>query len=125
MRILVFGASGATGREVVRQALAAGHDVSAFVRNQAKIAIQYPKLRLIQGDVSDADAVRDAVAGQDAVLSTLGVSVALKHDEAVIDGVRNIVAAMQECGVRRLIYQSFVGVTESRAAVGFVLRYIA
>ena len=125
MHILVFGASGRTGQEVVRQALTSGHDVSAFVREPSKLAVQHARLRLIQGNVADAASVSAAVEGHDAVVSTLGVSVPLKHDPAVIEGVRNIVGAMQATGVRRLIYQSFVGVTESRAAVGFVLRYVA
>ena len=125
MRILVFGASGGTGREVVRQALAREHAVTAFVRSAAKLPVQHPRLRVIEGDVSDAAAVRRTVPDHDVVVSTLGVGVPLRHDQAVIDGIRHVVAAMREAGVPRLIYQSFIGVAESRAAVGFILRYIA
>lgn len=77
------------------------------------------------GNVVDAAAVRDAVPRHDAVVSTLGVDVPLEHDPSVIDGIGHIVEAMRAEGVRRLIYQSLIGVTESRAALGFVLLYIA
>jgi putative NADH-flavin reductase len=125
MRILVFGASGKTGHEVVRQALAQQHSVTAFVRQPAKLSINHSSLRLVEGNVADSLKVADAVRGHDAVISTLGVGIPLKPDPDVVSGVGHIVRAMSESGVRRLIYLSFIGVHESRAAVGFALRYIA
>ena len=125
MHVLIFGASGQTGRAVVREALARGHTVSAFVRDPAKLSNVNPAVRLIRGDVGDAAAVARAVPGHDAVVSTLGVGSPLAHDQVVIDGIRHILGAMDAARVRRLIYQSFIGVRESRAAVGFVLRFIA
>jgi putative NADH-flavin reductase len=125
MNVLVFGASGQTGSAVVREALARGHNVSAFVRDPSRLSIAHPALRVIRGDVGDADAVSQAVPGHDAIVSTLGVGSPLAHDSAVIDGVKHILGAMRGAGMRRLIYQSFIGVRESRAAVGFILRFIA
>ena len=125
MRILVFGASGATGKLVVQQALAANHDVTAFVRDPAKLTVTHANLRIVQGDVGDAARVNGAVANQDAVISTLGVATPLKHDPVVVRGVRNVITSMQQQGVRRFIYLSFIGVEESRSAAGFVLRHIA
>jgi len=124
MRILVFGASGHTGHEVVRQALARQHAVTAFVRRPEKLQVQHDHLTVATGDVGDAAAVRRAVGGHDVVVSTLG-TVGLRHDQVLIDGVGHIVAAMGEAGVKRLIYQSFIGVAESRAAVGVIMRFIA
>jgi len=125
MNILVFGASGQTGRAVVREALARGHSVSAFIRDAAKLSIAHTALRVIRGDVGDAAAIAQALPGHDAVVSTLGVGSPLAHDDVVINGVKTILRAMQAANMRRLIYQSFIGVTESRAAVGFILRFIA
>lgn len=125
MNLLVFGASGHTGREVVREALARGHRVSAFARNHTRNGPVDAAVRQIQGDVADAAAVAQAVRGHDAIVSTLGVGTPLKHDPKVIAGIGHILSAMQTAGVERLIYQSFIGVRESRHAVGFVLRYIA
>jgi putative NADH-flavin reductase len=124
MRILVFGASGQAGHELVRQAVERGHSISAFVRTPAKLNAP-SSVRVIQGDVADAAAVNAVVPEHDAVVSALGVSTPLKHDRAVIVGVEHIVRAMEKHDVRRLIYLSFIGVRESRSAVGFVLRYIA
>jgi putative NADH-flavin reductase len=125
MRLLVFGASGKTGHELVRQAIDRGHAVTAFVRTPGKLTISDPSLRVLGGNVADSAAVAGAIPGHDAVISALGVSKPLTHDADVIAGIRNIIGAMEEHGVRRLIYLSFIGVRESRAAVGFVLRYIA
>lgn len=125
MRLLVFGASGQTGRELLRQALEQNHSVTAFARQPAKLADVDPRTQIVQGSVQNYAAISTIVPEHDAVVSALGVGVPLQHDPAVIEGVRNITRAMQEHGVRRLIYLSFIGVHESRSSVGVVLRYIA
>lgn len=125
MNILIYGASGASGHELVKQALALGHNVTAFVRKPSKLKIKHDKLKVIQGDVINYQLVEDAVKGQDAVLSALGASSAFKFDQSVVDGVNNIIKAMETNGVRRFIYMSFVGVKESRKTAGFVIKYIA
>ena len=61
MRLLIFGASGQSGRELVRQALERGHAVTAFVRQPSGIPSAHPKLRVIQGDVGDPSAVHSAL----------------------------------------------------------------
>ena len=110
MKIAVFGASGGTGRELVQQALAAGHTVTAFVRDPGNLEIAHDQLRVVKGDVSDATAVAQAVAGQDAVLSALGPS---KPDfNAMTAGARNILAAMQRHGVKRLLTLTGAGVPD-------------
>jgi len=125
MNILIFGASGATGHELVNQALAQGHHVTAFVRNPSKLKIENDKLKVIQGDVVNYPLVESAVKGQDAVLSALGAASAFKYDQSVVDGANNIIKAMETNDVDRLIYMSFVGVKESRNTAGFVIKYIA
>ena len=111
MKIVVFGASGGTGIEIVRQALEAGHEVTAFVRNPAKVNIQHPKLKLVTGDVGDAAAVEKAVVGQEAVISALGPS------RPPVPGMmetaaKNIVAAMKKAGIRRLVSTTGAGVRD-------------
>src|SRR5947209_1065513 len=101
MNILVFGASGATGHELVRQALAQGHIVTAFVRNPEKLALSHNNLKLVKGDINDPAAVEAAVNGQHAVLSALGASSSFRFDQQVVDGVRTIVKAMQQSGIMR------------------------
>ena len=111
MKVVIFGASGGTGRELVRRALEAGHEVTAFVRDPARVDVTHERLRVVQGDVKDAGAVARAVAGQDAVLSALGPS---KPDfSAMTVGAQHIVAAMEEHGVRRLVTLTGAGVPDA------------
>ncbi|MBI1805570.1 MAG: SDR family oxidoreductase [Ignavibacteria bacterium] len=124
MNILIFGASGATGNELVRQSLREGHTVTAFVRHPAKLSIRHNNLKLVQGDVKDYSSVELVVKGQNAVLSTLGVSTPLKRDAIVVDGIRNIIHAMEQSGVKRFIYLSFLGVKESRKDSGFLINHV-
>ena len=125
MNLLVFGASGKTGREVVRQALARGYAVTAFVRQTARLPIAHANLRMVAGEISNPEAIARVVAGQTAVISTLGVGQPLTHDQAVIEGVRAIARAAEQASVERLLYLSFIGVHDSRDAAGFVLRQLA
>lgn len=122
MNLLIFGATGGTGRELVKQALAQGHTVTAFVRDASKLNIQDSNLKVVEGDVTNAATVQHAVQGQDVVLSALG-SRSLKRNPALVEGVRHIVRAMEGSGTRRLVYQSALGVGESENQVSFLVRY--
>jgi putative NADH-flavin reductase len=121
MKIVVFGASGGTGIQVVEQALAAGHEVTAFVRTLAKITIQHPNLTLFQGDVMDTAAVDKAISGQDAVISALGPS------RPPLPGMmecaaKNILEAMLSAGIKRLIWTSGAGVRDPQDQPKFMDR---
>ncbi|MEU1194526.1 NAD(P)H-binding protein [Streptomyces sp. NPDC005859] len=104
MRVTVFGATGAIGRLVVQQLLDDGHEVTALVRTPAKLALTHSHLMVVTGQLSDRDAVEQAVSGADAVISALGPS--LKRSTtgtAVTDGTRTIVQAMETQKVARII----------------------
>lgn len=124
MNVLVFGASGATGREVVLQALDHGHSVRAFVRDPDKFEIKRAKLTLMVGDVTEYVSVERAVRNIDAVASALGSGNSLGSHPALTDGVQNIVRAMEHAGSRRLVYMSMLGVGGSGKQLGIVDRYI-
>lgn len=109
MRIVVFGASGGTGRELVKQGLAQGHEVTAFVRKADAFA-EEPRLKVVTGDALDAKAVAGAIAGQEAVLSALG-SRSLADETLLPGAMRNILAAMKKHGVKRLIVLGAAGVS--------------
>lgn len=123
MNLLIFGATGDTGRELVKQALAQKHTVTGFSRHANDLLDEFPDLQAVQGDVTDMATVEKAVQSQDAVLSALGSS-SLKRNPALTKGVENIVQAMEQHNVRRLIYQSSLGVGNSRKQVSFFIRYI-
>jgi putative NADH-flavin reductase len=120
MNVLVFGASGGTGRELVKQALAQKHSVTAFVRDPTKVHSKHTNLKVVQGDVADYESVKRAVRNQDAALCALGSSSLLKRDPTLIDGVRHIVEAMEHAGVQRFIYLSFLGVRDGRNQLSFL-----
>jgi len=123
MKLAIFGSTAGTGRELLEQALEDGHDVSAFARSPEKIEdLEYPNLRVIQGDVLDSAAVEAAVAGQEAVLCTIGAGAG--RTTLREDATRNIVQAMDRTGVQRLICQSSLGVGDSRANLGAFTRHV-
>ncbi len=105
MKIVIFGAAGATGRIVVEQALEEGYEVTAFDRHIAPLTIQHPKLTLVQGDIFNPSEVEAAIAGQDVVVSVLGVGPGVTIP-VCSEGTKNIIAAMQKLGVKRFISQS-------------------
>jgi putative NADH-flavin reductase len=102
VNIVIFGANGPTGRLLTRGALDAGHTVTAVTRHAASLPIAGDALRIVEADVHDPDAVVAAIAGQDVVLSTLGVPYSRKPITVYSDGARNIIAAMEKHGVTRL-----------------------
>jgi putative NADH-flavin reductase len=106
MKILVFGASGRTGKELVAQGLELGHAITAFVRAPSKLQLAATGLTVARGDVVDRAAVEAAVRGHDAVVCALGAPSLLKRDPAVVVGMHNILLAMELEGVGRLSYLS-------------------
>ncbi len=122
MKLTIFGATGATGTCLAEQAAAQGHDVTAVVRDPARLAIADRRLlRIVTADVMDPAAITPAVAGADAVLSAIG-----PHGSGPTtvsqDSVRSIILAMQETGVRRLLTVSGSVVTDQ--GEGPVMRYL-
>ena len=124
MKFVVFGASGGTGLEVVKQALDAGHIVTAFVRTPSKMNIQHSNLTLFQGDVMNAEAVEKTIAGQEAVISTLGpVRPPVPH--MMETAAKNIVVAMKKHGIRRIVSTTGAGVRQPEDQPKFMDRFIA
>ena len=124
MKILVIGSTGGSGRATVERLLADGHAVTAFSRHADRTELRSERLRFVNGDATDPDAVNRAVAGHDAVIVTLGISEnplrvrLLGPARTPIDvrsaGTRNVIAAMRRHGVRRLVVQTTYGVGETR-----------
>jgi putative NADH-flavin reductase len=125
MKLLIFGASGATGHELVKQSLSLGHSVTAFVRDPSRLKINHKSLKVIPGDITSTVDLADAIKGHDVVLSSLGAKNPFKFDPIVVDGVGKIIKVMEEIGVLRFIYLSFIGTGEGRMHGGFVIRHVA
>jgi nucleoside-diphosphate-sugar epimerase len=103
MNLTIFGANGPTGQILTRRALDDGHDVTAFTRHPDDFPPLGDRLRVVGGDVLDADVVESAIVGRDAVLSTLGVPFGREPVSVYSTGATNMLAAMERHGVRRLV----------------------
>lgn len=118
MKILVIGATGPTGRELVAQARALGHAVTAGVRRPE--AAGFPgDIRVVKMDVSDPASLAAAVDGQEAVVSSLGSKLSRRPTTLFSDGTTHLAAAMKGAGVRRLVCITGVGAGDSRGHGGF------
>ncbi|MGW1168800.1 NAD(P)-dependent oxidoreductase [Streptomyces sp. NPDC002550] len=105
MNLTVFGATGGIGREIVRQALGAGHRVTAVVRDPARLDVTGDALEVFRADLTDPEELRAAVRGRDAVLSGLGAR--SRKDAGVATRLtRTVLRAMEAEGVRRLLVVS-------------------
>ncbi|RPF39958.1 putative NADH-flavin reductase [Streptomyces sp. Ag109_G2-6] len=128
MKITVFGATGGVGREVVRQALAAGHEVTAVVRDPARLDVPaHDRLRVaVVADLTDDSALLPVLAGQDAVVSALGAASNKQARLHPVTGpaLRSVVAAMERAGVGRLTAVSAAPLGPDAEGDGLLLRKV-
>lgn len=130
-KLVVFGASGDSGRVLVAEALAAGHTVTAFARNPAAAALP-DAARAIAGDVLDAETVAAAIAGQDVVVSAIGhrrktrspFSEQLSPPDLFTRGLDHMIDGMRRHNVRRLLIVGVHGAGDSRARTGWLYRWL-
>lgn len=110
MKIIVFGATGGVGQEVVKQALDKGMEVTAFVRTPSKMPLSHEKLHVIQGDAFHKEDVSRALAGHEAVVSCLGSSQGMKKSSELEEMTKHIVLGMEEHGIKRIVYTASAGI---------------
>lgn len=127
MKLTLFGATGGTGRAVLAQALAAGHYVTAYVRSPDKLNIRHDNLTVVQGAMNEPARIAAAIAGADAVVSTLGPT-ENKPGRPLTAGMQHIIDAMRQAAVVRLIATTGAGVRDPNdkprlihRLIGFVL----
>ena len=122
MNVLILGAMGKTGRAVLEQAVAAGHEVTAFVHN-ANLAGGLPA-RVVQGDATRRTDVDAAMRGQEAVVDTIGGKTPWKHTTLERTVAQCVIASMQAHQVRRLLAISMLGVGGSKAHASLAVRLL-
>jgi len=123
MNLLIFGATGGTGRQLVEQALAQGHFVTAFARTPAAVGVTHPSLRVVQGDVLSYPDLAAAMRGQEAVLSALGAP-GMHRAPVRSEGTRHILRAMNDAGIQRFICLTTLGMGDSKSALPPLYRYL-
>jgi len=130
MKVLVVGSTGGSGRAAVAHLRAEGHEVTAFSRKAGVTLRADERLHAVSGDVMNRADVERAVKGQDAVIVTLGIAEnpfrvrilgpASTPADVRSKGTKNVISAMQQHGVRRLVVQTSYGVGETRGRLGLV-----
>ncbi len=121
-KIIVFGATGGTGKETVLQALGKGYEVTALVRNPAAFKLEHPHLIILQGDVTQPFTLEKAIAGMDAVISCLGNGKSTKPTTVYSAGIKNIISAMDVTGTKRLLCVSATAL-EAYPEMGMFVRF--
>ncbi|MEY9967224.1 putative NADH-flavin reductase [Streptacidiphilus sp. MAP12-16] len=124
MELTVLGATGGIGGQIVRQALEAGHTVTAVVRDPSRLQVEHPALQVVTADVTDAEALAPAVAGRDAVLSGLGPR-GRKLAGVATAGTRAVLKAMDAGEVRRLLVVSAAPLGEIPEGENLLMRAVA
>ena len=135
MKVLVVGATGGSGRATVEALLAQGHRVTAFARHADRLHALSDRMKsvcVVNGDAMNQGDVERAVQGQDAVIVALGIAenpIRVRLFGSVgtpmnvrSAGTRNVIAAMREHGVRKLVVQTSFGVGETRRQLAFAER---
>jgi len=120
MKIMVFGSTGRSGREIVQQALDAGHKVTAVARNPESLHIPRVNLTVVKGNVLDAESFRAAIREQDIIISALG-SEFNEATKIYSQGIANMLSSMQENEIKRIICISAAAV-ETNPKLTFLLR---
>ena len=128
MKVLVFGAAGKTGGLVVDEALAKGHEVTVLVHDAAKFAEHRTptdrRVAVMVGDATNPTDVRNAMAGQQAVIDTIGGSTPYKETHLEATAGQVILDSMKAEGVKRLLVVSAMGVGDSVEQSPFWYRYL-
>jgi putative NADH-flavin reductase len=120
MNLLIIGATRGIGFQLLEQALQAEHVITALVRDLQKMPKQHDRLRVVQGDILDLGAVQRAMAEQEAVCVTIGIGITWKPVTVFSQGTRNVLEAMLQQGVRRLICITGIGAGDSKGHGGFL-----
>ena len=124
MKLFVIGATGRTGEEIVQQALARGHYVTAFVRSPEAVTLRHERLGVLEGNVTDEEQLSEAMQNHDAVVSALGPRRVFKPSSLLHGSALATTRAMLRSGVRRLVVLSaaahFAGIPNR--IVSFILR---
>jgi putative NADH-flavin reductase len=110
MKITIFGATGRTGSRLVKKALRDKHEVTIVTRQIAKVCFDPAELRIVEGNVLTPEIVQTAVEGADVIISCLGADDISKPFKMISEGMKNIVEAMKEAGVKRIVSMSGSGI---------------
>ena len=120
MHLLIIGATRGIGWQLLEQAMAAQHSITALVRRPQSLTKRHELLRVMEGDILDPQAVFRAMAGQEAVGLTIGIGITWRPVTVFSQGTRNVLEAIRQHGVRRLLCITGIGAGDSKGHGGFL-----
>lgn len=123
MKVLIFGATGFTGKAVLPRLLAEGHEVTVLVRSRSRLDREHPRLKVIEGDVTNQELIITSMEGQDAVINCMGKNKGSAND-LISSTTQKIITAMEVKSVPRLVALSNVGAGDSYPAQPWLFRRI-
>ena len=123
MKLLILGATGNTGKQVVEQALEQKHEVTVLVRQPTKLGSLARQVKVIIGNVLDKEALAKALSGNEAIISTLGVGDSFKSNNIISEAVHVLIPAMNDEGIKRLIFVSGFGVGNTLQYANFLQKF--
>ena len=120
MRVVLFGATGPTGKFLIDQALELGCQVVVYGRNASKVNVRNDAVTLIPGQLDDPAAIAEAISGADAVISALGPGFKSPPGNVIARGTENIIKGMKLGGVKRLIQISTIAISDERGKMNLI-----
>lgn len=127
-KVLIIGATGNIGQHTIKEALKAGHQVTAFGRSIEKITTEHQQLTIVKGDATNKEDLDQAMQDQEAVILTFGAPLTmdtiLHQPDLMEEGTKKVIASMQEAGVKRLIGMTAIGAGDSVGHGRFIFRNI-
>ena len=124
MNVLLLGATGLSGKEILKRALEKGHRVTVLVRDPSKLEISSDRLIVVKGDILEPNSLPDIFHNQDAVISSLGRGKSLKSNDLISKAVDNFLPVMKEKKVSRLIFISAFGVGETYKQASPIQKFV-
>ena len=120
MKILIIGATRGVGKALLETSLEENYDVTVLARKPEKIEISHPKLRVVEGDVLDAESIEASAEGQGAICSCVGVPITFKPVDLFSKAAQNILVAVKQNPGQKYIAVTGIGAGESKGHGGFL-----
>jgi uncharacterized protein YbjT (DUF2867 family) len=124
MKLLILGATGATGLQLIDQAVSSGHVVTTYVRNPGKLAHWGKRITIVEGQLLDEYKLLQVVKGQDAVLVTLGYKKLKDKSRFIRKTIDTVIIGMRRFGVQKLVYESAYGIGGKHSVTNPFIRFM-
>jgi len=119
LNILIFGGTSGIGLETTKLALSRGHRVTSITRHPERMSLEHINLTNLKGDITKRDTFNLLIEGKDVIVSTIGLGPGRKKVTVYSEGMKNVLAAMNQFKVSRVLTISGIGAGDSKGHGGF------